>query len=220
MDVRDRSGYAVFSRGDVGAAHVMAHELLDAGRVEVGHQRLGQWLAGRTGSGSDWAHIQFHMAVFEIETGDWKAAYARFLEEIVPIAATSQDALTDAPALAWRLLLKARKNEPLPWETLRSPALASRSKDLFVELHKLLALAGARDVSGIRAWIDANGDDTPPESSSVVVRMADALEAYASKDHRRAAGLLRDVVPDLPTIGGSHAQNALFTELQARMAAA
>lgn len=225
MNARDKSGYVVFSKGDVGAAHVMAHELLDSGRLELGHELLGRWLTGRTGSGSDWAHIQFHMAVFELETGDWKSAYARFLEEIVPIAATSQDALTDAPALAWRLLLKARKNEPLPWETLRSTALvgvstgASQSRDPFVELHRLLALAGARDTAGIEAWLEANRG-AASRSTGVVVQAADALAAYTQDDHRRAAGLLRGVVPELATVGGSAAQNALFAELQARLQAA
>jgi hypothetical protein len=220
MNVRDKSGHTVFSEGDVGAVHVMAHELLDSGRLDLGHERLGRWLIGRTGTGSDWAHIQFHMAVFELETGDWKSAYARFLEEIVPIAATSQDALTDAPALAWRLLLKGRTQEPLPWETLRRAALESLSRDPFVELHKLLALAGARDTVGIAAWLDANRADVPSRSDRIVVRMADALEACARNDDRRAAGLLKDVVPELPAIGGSAAQNGLFTELQARLEAA
>ena len=100
MNSKDRSGYVVFSDGDIGAAHVMAHELLDTGEILVGRERLGQWLTGREGAGSDWAHIQFHMAVFELEAGDWDAAYARFLKEVMPIAAASEDALTDAPATA------------------------------------------------------------------------------------------------------------------------
>lgn len=222
MKVTDGSGYALFSRGDVGAAHVMAHELLDSGQVELGHHRLGCWLAGRTGSGSDWAHIQFHMAVFELEVGDWKAAYARFLEELLPIAATSEDALTDAPALAWRLALRAGRSTPLPWEALRATAFRSlrRLNDSFVELHNLLALAGAGDTAGIRAWLDASQTDASSRSSNILVCMAEALSACAQKNYRRAAGMLKGVVPLLPSIGGSLAQNALFRELQIQMAAA
>jgi hypothetical protein len=222
MKVKDRSGYVVFSEGEFGAAHVMAHELCDAGQVELGHARLGRWLTGRTGSGSDWAHIQFHMAVFELAVGDWKAAYDRFLEELLPIAATSHDALTDAPALAWRLQLRGGNRAVLPWETLRQSALPSldSSADPFVELHDLLALAGARDLDGIAAWREARLDGPRSTSSGILVRMADALGAYAQKHYRRAADLLGGVLAALPSIGGSGAQNELFREMQARFAAA
>lgn len=222
MKIRDRSGYVVFSEGEFGAAHVMAHELFDSGQIELGHDRLGQWLAGRSGYGSDWSHIQFHMAVFVLAVGDWKAAYDRFLEELLPIAATSADALTDAPALAWRLALQGGERAVLPWETLRESALPSleSSADPFVELHDLLALAGARDLAGIRAWREARLDGPRSRSSGVLVRAADALSAYAQKHYRRAADLLGGVVPALPSIGGSGAQNELFREMQARFAAA
>lgn len=222
MNVRDKSGYVVFSGGDLGAAHVMAHELLDSGRVELGRHRLGRWLVGRTGSGSDWAHIQFHMAVFELEGGDWKAAYARLLDELLPIAATSEDALTDAPALAWRLALRAERSSTLPWEALRDTALRSLQgrNDPFVELHDLLALAGAGDAAGLCAWLDERRNDPPSKSSTILARLAEGLTACAQRNYRRAAGLLDGVVPQLPAIGGSAAQHALFAELQARVAAA
>ena len=223
MNVRDQSGFVVFSKGDVGAAHVMAHQLLDSGQVELGHERLGRFLKGRDGAGSDWAHIQFHMAIFELAVGDWKAAYARFLEELLPIAATSQDALTDAPALAWRLALQSEGgSDPLPWEDLRRTALSNmaRNPDPFVAMHNLLALAGADDSESIGAWLEAHRADTPTRSSDVLVRMAGALGAYARRNYRCAAGILRDVVPELPSIGGSWAQNQLFTEMQARVAVA
>lgn len=220
MKATDRSGYVVFSEGDVGAAHVMAHELFDSGQIELGRHRLGRWLCGRSGSGSDWAHIQFHMAVFELSSGDWRAAYDRFVEELLPIATTSKDALTDAPALAWRLALNGAGNERLPWEALRETALSSieRPVDPFVELHNLLALAGVRDADGIDAWLDAHRSEGRPESSGILVRMANALGAYTHKHYRRAARLLSEVVPEVGRIGGSRAQNELFTELAARMA--
>jgi hypothetical protein len=220
MKATDRSGYVVFSEGDVGAAHVMAHELLDSGQIDLGRHRLGRWLCGRSGSGSDWAHIQFHMAVFELSTGDWKAAYDRFVEELLPIATTSKEALTDAPALAWRLALGGAGKERLHWEALRETALSSleRPVDPFVELHNLLALAGARDADGIDAWLDAHRSETPSESASILVRMADALGAYTHKHYRRAARLLGEVAPQVRRIGGSRAQNELFAELAARTA--
>jgi hypothetical protein len=221
MNVKDGSGYVVFSDGDIGSAHVMAHRLLDTGDIALGRDRLGQWLDGREGSGSDWAHIQFHMAVFELEAGDWNAAHARFLEEVLPIAAATNDALTDAPALAWRLALRARTGQgrDLPWAPLHRTALGTleRESDPFVELHNLLALAGAGDTLSLDRWLRRRRGKTA--SFNPVVQMGKALRDVTLRRSRRAADRLRDVVPEIPTIGGSGAQNALFVELGHRMAA-
>ena len=73
----DVSRFGVFSHGDAGQAHVAAHRMLDEGRHELGHRLLGAWLEGRSGSGSDWTHLQWHMAVFELAVGQWDAAFAR-----------------------------------------------------------------------------------------------------------------------------------------------
>ena len=221
MNIQDESGYVVFSDGDIGSAHVMAHRLLDAGDIALGRDRLGQWLAGREGSGSDWAHIQFHMAVFELEAGDWNAAHARFLEEVLPIAAATDDALTDAPALAWRLALRAGagRGRDLPWAPLRRTALRAleREAEPFVELHNLLALAGAGDTGSLDHWLRRRRGASA--SFSPVVQMGEMLRDITLRRRRQAADRLREVVPEIPAIGGSGAQNALFAELGRRMAA-
>jgi hypothetical protein len=221
MNIKDESGYVVFSDGDIGSAHVMAHRLLDAGDMVLGRDRLGQWLAGREGSGSDWVHIQFHMAVFELEAGDWNAAYARFLEEVLPIAAATDNALTDAPALAWRLALRADadRRRALPWAPLRRTALRAlkREAEPFVELHNLLALAGAGDTGGLDHWLKRRRGTGA--SFSPVVQMGEALRDITLRRCRQAAARLREVVPEIPAVGGSGAQNALFAELGHRMAA-
>lgn len=49
---------------------------------------------------------------------------------------------------------------------------------------------------------------------------AEGLSAYTNRNYRRAAGLLKGAVADLPSIVGSLAQNALFAELQGRVAVA
>ena len=109
---RDVSGFGVFSQGDAGDAHVMAHRMLDEERYELGHQLLGAWLDSHDGAGSDWTHLQWHMAVFEIAVGKWERAFARFEREILPVAISSDDALTDAPAMLWRLLSLIHISEP------------------------------------------------------------------------------------------------------------
>jgi len=81
---KDVSGARLFCDGALGFAHVMAHRLLDAQQPEEGRRALGRWLDGREGSGSDWVHVQWHMAVFEIEMGRWSSASKRFWQHIEP----------------------------------------------------------------------------------------------------------------------------------------
>ncbi len=160
----DVSGFGVFAYGDAGEAHVMAHRMLDDGRHELGHRLLGAWLEGHTGSGSDWTHLQWHMAVFEIGVGRCKAALARFEKQILPVAALTDDALTDAPAILWRLQLEGRR-----------------------------APADARD--------------------RLLTQMGIGLRAFAEGGFELAAGVLSAAAPKVSTLGGSHAQNQLFTSI-------
>jgi hypothetical protein len=214
--VQDISGCTVFSGGKAGAAHLMAHRMLDENRIELGHQLLSEYLQGRTGSGSEWIHLQFHMTVFDLALNDWGAAYARFMDEILPAAATTEEALTDAPALLWRLALTAPEPIELPWEALRRTALVRmrRPSEPFVELHNLLALAGAGDLVSIEQWLQTWPAKVPSRPERLVEQMAVALQACAARAYQRAATVLQRVVPQLPQVGGSRAQNLLFQQLE------
>lgn len=205
--VRDVSGYEVFGQGDVGAAHALAHRMLDSGRLQLGHRLLGEWLASHQGQGSDWVHLQFHMAVFELALDDWHAAYGRFMTEVLPTAASTAEALTDAPALLWRLALSAPGPTALPWQPLRRTALACMDGDAapFVQLHHLLAFAGAGDAATIRGWLQRAG------RHPVVERFGLACAALADRSYAEASLRLQA----LSQLGGSHAQRQLFVQLAA-----
>jgi hypothetical protein len=211
----DASGYEVFSDGDQGAAHVLAHRMVDTGQYELGRQLLGGWLDGHTGSGSQWVHLQFHMALFELATGHWEAAHRRFLDHVLPTAESSEDALTDAPALLWRLALSASDGTQLEWEPLRQSALKRmrRPSDPFVELHNLLALAGAGDLPSLDTYINSCTADST--RMHLVCKVVTALSAYVKGHYRRAAELLRGLLPRIPEIGGSRAQIQLFEQMAA-----
>ncbi len=207
--VLDISGYAVFSQGEMGAAHTLAHRMFDSGRLQLGHRLLGEWLACHQGRGSDWVHLQFHMTVFELALGDWHGAYGRFLNKVLPTAAFTAEALTDAPALLWRLAISKPEPVVLPWQPLRLTALARIERDLdpFLQIHHLLALAGAGDAATIHGWLQRG------ERQPVVERFAVACMALAKRVYPQAARLLWALLPDLQQIGGSHTQAQLFGQL-------
>lgn len=210
---QDISGYAVFAAGDTGAMHVKAHEMLDNGLFEEGHEILGAWLEGRTGEGSEWVHLQWHMAVFELTLGFWDDAHARFLAHILP-AATTENALTDAPAMLWRLYLAAPRPVELPWEPARATAVENleQADDPYLEIHGLLALAGARDVESLDRWLATRGDRRS-RIDRLVTQMGEGLQAYVFGDYLQAAEALSEVLPSIGEIGGSRAQNELFLDI-------
>ena len=210
----DVSGFGVFSHGDAGQAHVMAHRMLDEGRHELGHRLLSEWLEGRAGSGSDWTHLQWHMATFEIAVGQWEAALTRFENHILPVATHTCDALTDAPAMLWRLQLAAPRPVTLPWEPVRATAVhrLTHPSGPYVELHCLLALAGAGDIEGLDRWLLGRPATEDPRAK-LLAQMGVGLRAFAADDYDLSAVVLAAAVPRLSELGGSHAQNLLFQEI-------
>ncbi len=212
----DSSGYAVFSEGDIGAMHVLAHRLLDSGENEQGYHLLGRWLTGRSEQGSQWVHIQWHMAIFELSLGYWQAALNRFWKYILPAVLTSNDALTDAPALLWRLALDTTKQVCLPWDSVRDRALLSLHGPCsgYVKLHNLLALAGARDIKNLDAWIRHHATDANSQNEGLVIRFAGALRSFAAGDFSNAASDLSTLAPKVARLGGSRAQNEIFFKMR------
>ena len=211
---RDAGGAPIFCEGASGWAHVEAHRLLDAGRPEEGHRVLGAWLATHEGAGSDWIHLQWHMAVFEIATGRWASAFQRYARQILP-AVSAGDAHTDAPSLLWRLSLASPVGVEIGWEPVRDAAVEGLRglSSPYVELHHLLALAGAGDGSSITRWRRTRARDASSLSDHVLSRMAEGLDAFAAQDYSRAAVTLTAMAPQVSRLGGSRAQNELFEQI-------
>jgi hypothetical protein len=139
------------------------------------------------------------MAIFELALGDCESAHRRFLSEMLPTAASTAEALTDAPALLWRLALSAPEPVMLPWGPMRRTALAHMhdTPDPFVQLHHLLALAGAKDTGGIALWLRTMPMLAPTKEQRILVRFALAMSALSSGAFLRAADPL---VPDRSVI--------------------
>jgi len=220
--VCDTSGYAIFSAGDVGTAHRMAHEMLDSHDYETGYQLLGEWLrnhAEGAGSTSQWVHIQWHMMVFELAVGQWDAARARYEEYVLPAAIDTREALVDAPAGLWRLALASEQPVDLPWNEIQPAAREAleSSKGTYATLHSIMALAGAGDVTGIDAWL--NERKTVDDADETFMALVRGFRAFAAGDYTEAEIELASALPNLSEVGGSRAQNELFERAHREAAA-
>jgi len=212
--VLDISGYRIFSHGQLGHAHAMAHRMLDSGHLGRGRRELGAWLEGRQGDGSEWVHVQWHQLVFELADGAWDEAFSRFVRHVLP-GVRAGVAATDGPSGLWRLALAAPGPVALPWRDVHAMAsdrlARPEARDRYVTLHDLLALAGARDLAGLERWLDSyvvsNRDDR------VLAVLAWALRCFACGDWAAAAHAFEHGLPHLASLGGSRAQNELFSDL-------
>lgn len=213
----DRSGFRVFSSGNAGLAHARAHRDLERAEHEAGRRALAAWLEDRPATDGKLAHLHWHLMVFELGCGDVAEAHARFSRELLPVASTTEDALTDAPSAVWRLRLAGAELSPREVEAVAHTARAhlerEPSADPWVVLHDLLALAAAGHTGAIDAWL-ARGEGPP------TLRLAArGLRALADGDMISALAPLVRATPDIRRLGGSHAQNALFFALAAHVEA-
>lgn len=123
--------------------------------------------------------------------------------------------LWEAQSLLWRLQISAPEAVDLPWDALRRAAMRhlGATDDTFIELHNLLALAGAGDPASIERWIDAVPAFGEPVRECLLRRVAIALRAYTTRAYDQAVSVLESVLPHLALIGGSREQNRLFTDI-------
>jgi hypothetical protein len=154
------------------------------------------------------------MAIFEIAVGQWEGALSRFERHILPAATQAYDALTDAPAMLWRLELSAPRPVRLPWKPVHTTAVhrLARPSSPYVELHCLLALAGVGDVDGLDHWLRGRRETEDPRAK-LLAQMGVGLRSFAAADYELAAVVLATAVPKLSELGGSHAQNLLFQSI-------
>jgi hypothetical protein len=214
--IHDSSGYPIFAGGELGGAHSHAHQLLDSARAAEGRLLLGRWLEGRSGRGSRWVHLQWHMVVFELAAGAWWQAYERFTTHVLP-ATVEGDAETDAPSGLWRLAL-ARPRAALPWAAVRRAALGRRGARVssWVRAHDLLAFAGAEDRVSLTSWVQsAEHEGRGRDETQTLLRLAEALLAWIEQDWSTVAVRLGETLPSLVTFGGSRAQHELFADMRA-----
>jgi hypothetical protein len=208
----DTSGAHIFGGGDLGSAHVEAHHHLDSGDPEAGYQALRAALEGRSGSGSDWVHLQWHLLVFEIALGDFARARVRFEEHILP-AVPKRESLTDGPAALWRFPLAAphrRLCRQAVWDAAREGL--GKSPSAFIELHNLLAIAGASDLGLLDAWLSRHTHDCQP-GGCALCHSARGLRAFASSRWDEAHRFFVLALPQLNHLGGSRAQLDLFAQI-------
>lgn len=188
------------------AAHALAHALYELGAWKELRPFLDAWLARSGYEGRLRAHLFWHVAVLQIDAGEWEDALRTYEAHVVEEGAVFGPlALADAVGFLWRLRLHGK---PASFEDVasRARALAGAGKARpFVDAHTALALAGVGDADAIVALTTSAGRD---ESTAALGR---ALASYARGDWTSAAATLEPLGEDLyEFVGGSNVERSLL----------
>jgi hypothetical protein len=203
------------------AIHAVAHALYErddhtGGKLWM-RQHEAQW---RTDSRMV-AHNAWHLAQFELESGEPACALAALDQRLIPSASLSATSAADATALLWRLQLDGvdpgSRWSALSdcWTTQSSPgfwpfldlyaAIAFNAAGHFDRAHRLArAIAAYARSDRLRAHL----------SRTVTLPGLRAIEAFEAADYASACLALRTLRPVLQRVGASHAQASLFERMR------
>src|SRR5688572_7526395 len=208
-------------RGDIWAAHAVAHVAEMEGRLQDGID----WIAELSNEWHDCTnfalHLKWHESLYHLELEQHDRVLDLYDSDVRAESTDEYLDIANAVSLLWRLE-QADVNVGDRWKELASRS-SSHLDDhalVFVDMHYLMALAAVGDEPAVSEFLRscerfaASGEGTEGEvMADVGLRIANAVVA-----HRR--GAYDDVVDDLypvrrrvRNIGASHAQRDLFDQL-------
>ncbi len=206
---------------DQWAVHAVAH-------VMQMQERFGEGVNWLTGRAADWAnsnnfvnHIHWHEALFELGRDAPERALEIYDEQL--IAPLNDDFYLDvcnAASLLWRLEMRGLDVGDR-WQALTPFQTRTGDTELiFCTLHYLMAPARLGDQTAISQALDSldKWQQEPSTQGEIVAEvglpLANAICLLGQQAYAEATELLETTQPALAKIGGSHAQRALFTDLQ------
>lgn len=198
-------------------AHVKAHVHYEAGEKEEGLKYLQQWVRDYAKEGLLHCHINWHIALWQMELGDHEVAMKAYLKGVHPGGAWGPpiNVLTDAAAFLWRAELAGAPHAAERWHEVKKygdknfPAAGLA----FADVHKALAYAATGDELALETLLGELRDREEAGkllAGPIVPHLAEAFDAFAKKDFDKAIALIEPHLAEHERIGGSRAQRKLI----------
>jgi len=197
------------------AAHARAHGYFEAGDAERGAAFVAAWLPDYSRDSQLHCHISWHLALFELARGNPERARELYLDAIRPAVSSAPPLfnLADAASLLWRWQIYELGDTP--GELAEAATLARQyfpqAGIHFADVHAALAEDDVSTSTRIAQSRERVAGGRQPQGM-VVAELCAGAAAFAAGDYRRAIDILGDALPDLPRIGGSHAQREVFED--------
>ncbi|MGA1756262.1 MAG: tetratricopeptide repeat protein [Pseudomonadales bacterium] len=205
---------------DMWAAHSVAHVLHMQSRWQEGLQWMDECLPHWQSTNNFTNHLHWHKALMLVDSGEAEAALQLYDDCLIrPLKDDFYLDVCNAASLLHRLEMRGL-NVNERWLALSDYQHRITDQELvFITLHYVMIAARIGDKSALErgmASIDA-WSDSPLEQGltcqAVGKDLAEALALRAKGQTTEAKSLLEGTFDTLHTIGGSHAQRALFHEL-------
>lgn len=192
------------------AAHIRAHAYYEVGEREAGLAFLADWARDYPRDGQLHCHVNWHLALWSMETGRRDEAWRIYREEMHPGAGWGPpiNVLTDCASFLARAEMAGEARRPEPWRDLAEYAARwfANSGVTFADLHSALAFAMAGEGEALARIIE-----TPKgPAADMLPALARGFDAFARGDW---PGVVREIGPQLATherVGGSRAQRDLL----------
>jgi tetratricopeptide (TPR) repeat protein len=198
-------------------AHTKAHVHYEAGEKEEGLKFLQQWLRGYAREGLLHCHLNWHVALWQLELGDAGEAMKTYLKGVHPGASWGPpiNTFTDAAAFLWRAELAGQTRNAALWHEVNRygdkcfPAAGLA----FADVHRALAYAATGDAPALETLLQELKDREEAGrllAGPIVPHLAEAFDAFARKDYDKAVALIEPHLAEHERIGGSRAQRRLI----------
>ena len=208
-------------RGDIWAAHAVAHVAEMEGRLQDGIDWIAD-LAGEWNQCTNFAlHLKWHESLYHLELEAHERVLALYDREVRAESTDEYLDVANAVSLLWRLE-QADVNVGDRWKELavRSATHLDDHVLVFVDLHYLMALAASGDERAVAEFLTScerfAGSQQGTEAdvmADVGLPLARAVVAHRRGEYTDVVDHLYPVRRRVRRIGASHAQRDLFDQL-------
>ena len=194
------------------AAHVSAHGHYEAGDRADGVRFLSGWLEGYAPEGALHSHLNWHLALWEMQAGALGRAWDIYDTWLRPVVCRGPgiNQVTDAASVLFRVGLAGGAVDGARWAEVSAAAgqLFPAAGVSFIDLHAALAAAMAGDGGRLAGF--AEGVRGP--AGDLVAVAARGFAAFARGDWAGVVAGLGPVLAEHERFGGSRAQRDLFSQ--------
>lgn len=198
-------------------AHVMAHVHYEAGEQEAGLEFLQRWLPDYPRVGLLHCHLNWHVALWQLESDDQQAAMRTYMKGVHPGASWGPpiNALSDSASFLWRAELAGMARDAKIWQEVSSYGTKNfpAAGLAFADVHRALAYAATGDQAALQNMLEELRDRQDAGkllAGPIVPALAQAFGAFSAKDYAKAVALLEPYLAEHERIGGSRAQRRLI----------
>ena len=198
-------------------AHVKAHMHYESREHAAGLKYLQSWIPDYAREGLMHCHLNWHIALWQMELGDHAAAMRTYLKAVHPGGSWGPpiNVLTDAASFLWRAGLAGRSPEHGLWHEVSEYGKRNfpSAGIAFADVHKALAYSACGDELALETLLGQLRErETAGKllAGPIVPALAEAFDAFVRKDFAKAVALIEPRMAEHERIGGSRAQRKLI----------